>query len=128
MASKKILVIDDEPEMLNLVRFTLERAGYEVSTCDNGRQAWDTIVKTGPDLLILDVMLPGIDGYSLQIKISQDENTKHIPIIVLTALEPSKTLFQKFSQVAGFMTKPFKTEALVETVQKAIGKAQSAQA
>lgn len=120
--SKKILVIDDEPEMLNLVRFTLERAGYEVSTCDNGRQAWDTIIKTSPDLLILDVMLPGIDGYSLQIKISQDESTKNIPIIVLTALEPSKTLFQKFSQVAGFMTKPFKTEALLETVQKAIGK------
>ena len=122
MAAKKVLVIDDEPEMLNLVRFTLERAGYEVETCDNGRQAWDMIVKTGPDLLILDVMLPGIDGYSLQIKISQDEHTKNIPIIVLTALEPSKTLFQKFSQVAGFMTKPFKTEALVETVQKAIGK------
>jgi CheY-like chemotaxis protein len=120
--AKKVLVIDDEPEMLNLVRFTLERAGYEVATCDNGRQAWDTIVKTSPDLLILDVMLPGIDGYSLQIKISQDEGTKNIPIIVLTALEPSKTLFQKFSQVAGFMTKPFKTEALLESVQKAIGK------
>ena len=121
--AKRILIIDDEPEMLNLVRFTLERAGYEVSTCDNGRQAWDTIIKTNPDLLILDVMLPGIDGYSLQIKISQDDLTKGIPIIVLTALEPSKTLFQKFSQVAGFMTKPFKTEALLDNVQKAIGKA-----
>ena len=120
--AKKVLVIDDEPEMLNLVRFTLERAGYEVSTCDNGRQAWDAIGKTGPDLLILDVMLPGIDGYSLQIKISQDNATKNIPIIVLTALEPSKTLFQKFTQVAGFMTKPFKTDALLETVQKTIGK------
>ena len=126
--AKRILVIDDEPEMLNLVRFTLERAGYEVSTCDNGRQAWDMIVKTSPDLLILDVMLPGIDGYSLQIKISQDESTKGIPIIVLTALEPSKTLFQKFSQVAGFMTKPFKTEALLDNVQKAIGKSSNGKA
>ena len=124
--SKKVLVIDDEPEMLNLVRYTLERAGYEVSTCDNGRQAWDMLLKTKPDLLVLDVMLPGIDGYSLQIKISQDEQTKGIPIIVLTALEPSKTLFQKFSQVAGFMTKPFKTDALLETVEKAIGKATTA--
>ncbi|MCX5790298.1 MAG: response regulator [Elusimicrobia bacterium] len=126
--AKKVLIIDDEPEMLNLVRFTLERAGYEVSTCDNGRQAWDTIVKTSPDLLILDVMLPGIDGYSLQIKISQDDLTKGIPVIVLTALEPSKTLFQKFSQVAGFMTKPFKTEALLDNVQKAIGKAANGKA
>ena len=120
--AKKVLVIDDEPEMLNLVRYTLERAGYEVSTCDNGRQAWDVIIKTNPDLLILDVMLPGIDGYSLQIKISQDNATKNIPIIVLTALEPSKTLFQKFTQVAGFMTKPFKTDALLDTVQKTLGK------
>lgn len=120
---KKVLVIDDEPEMLNLVRYTLERAGYEISTCDNGRQAWDALMKTKPDLIILDVMLPGIDGYSLQIKISQDDATKHIPIIVLTALEPSKTLFQKFSQVAGFMTKPFKTDALLDSVEKAIGKA-----
>ena len=126
--SKKVLVIDDEPEMLNLVRFTLERAGYEVATCDNGRQAWDAIVKARPDLLILDVMLPGIDGYSLQIKISQDETTRHIPIIVLTALEPSKTLFQKFSQVHDFMTKPFKTEALLDSVQKALAKAANGRA
>ncbi|MBI4386485.1 MAG: response regulator [Elusimicrobia bacterium] len=120
--AKKVLVIDDEPEMLNLIRYTLEKAGYEISTCDNGRQAWDLIVKTNPDLLILDVMLPGIDGYSLQIKISQNEATRNIPIIVLTALEPSKTLFQKFAQVRGFMTKPFKTDALVEAVEKAIGR------
>jgi DNA-binding response OmpR family regulator len=122
---KKVLVIDDEPEMLSLVKFTLERGGFEVSTCDNGRQAWDAINKIKPDLLILDVMLPGIDGYSLQIKISQDGALKSMPIIVLTALEPSKTLFQKFPQVAGFMTKPFKTDELLETAQKALDKAAS---
>jgi DNA-binding response OmpR family regulator len=124
--AKKVLVIDDEPEMLNLVKFTLERGGFEVSTCDNGRSAWDAINASKPDLLVLDVMLPGIDGYSLQIKISQDEATKDMPIIVLTALEPSKTLFQKFPQVVGFMTKPFKTEELLEAVQSALSKSPSA--
>ncbi len=123
MAKKRVLVIDDEPEMLNLVKFTLEHAGYEVSTCDNGRHAWDSIIKAKPDLLVLDVMLPGIDGYSLQLKIAQEGSMKAMPIIVLTALEPSKTLFQKFSQVAGFMTKPFKAEALLEKVENVIGKA-----
>jgi DNA-binding response OmpR family regulator len=118
--AKKVLVIDDEPEMLNLVKFTLEHGGFEVATCDNGRQAWDAITKVKPDLLILDVMLPGIDGYSLQLKISKDEATKKMPIIVLTALEPSKTLFQKFSQVVGFMTKPFKTEELLEAAKGAV--------
>src|SRR5208282_794677 len=118
---KKVLVIDDEVDMLNVVEFALKKAGYEVVTCDNGRNAWDAIAKAKPDLVILDVMLPGIDGYSLELKISQDDTTKNIPIIVMTALEPSKTLFQKFPQVKGFMTKPFKTEVLLQTVTQAIG-------
>ncbi len=119
---KRALVIDDEPEMLNLIKFTLEQGGFEVSTCDNGRQAWDTINKVNPDVLILDVMLPGIDGYSLQLKISQNEATKRMPIIVLTALEPSKTLFQKFPQVVAFMTKPFRSDELLEKAQNAASK------
>lgn len=118
--AKKVLVIDDEPEMLNLVKFTLEKGGFEVSTCDNGRHAWDEILRIRPDLLVLDVMLPGIDGYSLQLKISQDPQTKDMPIVVVTALEPSKTLFQKFPQVVGFMTKPFKTDELLQTVTTAV--------
>ena len=117
--AKKVLVIDDEPAILSVARHTLEEAGFEVHTCDNGRTAWDEIVKVKPDVLVLDVMLPGIDGYSLQLKISQDPSTKDLPIVILTALEPSKTLFQKFRQVAGFMTKPFKTEELLQTVRRA---------
>jgi DNA-binding response OmpR family regulator len=117
--AKKVLVIDDEPEMLGLVKYTLEQAGFEVHTCDNGRSAWDEIAKVRPDVLVLDVMLPGIDGYSLQLKLSQEPTTKDLPIVVLTALEPSRTLFQKFPQVAGFMTKPFKSEELLKTVQSA---------
>ncbi len=120
--SKKVLCVDDEPEMLSLVKYTLEKAGYEVFTCDNGRHAWDEIMRVRPDLLVLDVMLPGIDGYSLQLKISQDPATKDMPIIILTALEPSKTLFQKFPQVVGFMTKPFKTEDLLQTAQSAFNR------
>lgn len=121
--AKKVLVIDDEPEMLSLIRFTLEQGGYEVVTCDNGRHAWNAILQNKPAMLVLDVMLPGIDGYSLQIKISQDEQTKSIPIVVLTALEPSKTLFKKFPQVVGFMTKPFNTDELLAKVVATIGKA-----
>ena len=109
-------------EMLDLVKYTLEKGGFEVTTCDNGRHAWDEIVRVKPDLLVLDVMLPGIDGYSLQLKIAAETSTKDLPIIVLTALEPSKTLFQKFPQVVGFMTKPFKTEDLLQTALAAVAR------
>src|SRR5581483_10711690 len=120
--AKKVLVIDDEADMLNVVKHCLQKVGYEVLTCDNGRNAWDAILQNRPDLLLLDVMLPGMDGYSLQIKIAENDFTKDIPIVVFTALEPSKTLFQKFPQVKGFMTKPFKTEVLLQTVENTIGK------
>ena len=123
--AKKILVIDDEPEILSLVKYTLEQGGFEVHTCDNGRTAWDEIAQVKPDVLILDVMLPGIDGYSLQMKMSQEPATKSLPIVILTALEPSKTLFQKFPQVVGFMTKPFKTEELLQSALAAVSKATS---
>jgi CheY-like chemotaxis protein len=121
--AKKVLVIDDEKERLDLVRLTLEQAGYDVSSCDNGRQAWASIVENRPALLVLDLMLPGIDGYSLQIKISQDPQTKDIPILVLTALEPSNALFQKLPQAIGFMTKPFNPNDLLAKVQETIGPA-----
>jgi DNA-binding response OmpR family regulator len=117
--SKKVLVIDDEPEMLSLIKYTLEQGGFEVHTCGDGRQAWDKIAAVKPDVLVLDVMLPGVDGYSLGLKISQDAALKTLPIVVMTALEPSKTLFLKFPQVVGFMTKPFKTEELLTTVKNA---------
>lgn len=126
--AKKVLVIDDEPEMLNLIRFTLQQGGYDIVTCDTGRHAWNAIMDNKPDLLLLDVMLPGIDGYSLQIKISQDDATKHIPIIVLTALEPSRTLFKKFEQVKGFMTKPFKTDDLLAKVAEVLGESTESKA
>jgi len=122
---KKVLVIDDEPEMLELIKYTLEKGGFEVTTCDNGRHAWDEISRIKPDLLVLDVMLPGIDGYSLQLKIAGESSTRDLPIIVLTALEPSRTLFQKFPQVVGFMTKPFKTEELLAAAQAAVARSES---
>ncbi len=117
--AKKVLVIDDETETLSLVKSALEHGGFEVHTCDNGRQAWDEIAKIKPDVLVLDVMLPGIDGYALQTKIAAEPTTKDLPVVVLTALEPAKTIFQKFPQVVGFMTKPFQPEELLKTVQDA---------
>ena len=125
MTKKKILVVDDEPEMLELIRFTMEQNGYEVATCESGGLAWEAIVDNKPDLLILDLMLPGLDGYSLQEKISKNEATQKLPIIILTALETMEPMFKKFPQVRRYMTKPFKDNELSKTVQEAIGKGSS---
>ena len=116
---KKVLIIDDEPEMLKMLAYALEKAGFKSATCDNGKRAWDDILLEKPDLIILDVMLPGIDGYSLQQKISETTETREIPVIVITSLEPSKALFQKFPQVVSFLTKPCDMNELVSQAQKA---------
>ena len=125
MTKKKILVVDDEPEMLELIRFTMEQNGYDVVTCESGTLAWEAIIDNKPDLVILDLMLPGLDGYSLQEKISKNEATQKLPIIILTALETMEPMFKRFPQVWRYMTKPFKPDDLFKTVQEAIEKGSS---
>ncbi|MBI4656814.1 MAG: response regulator [Elusimicrobia bacterium] len=117
-----IMVVDDDPEVSGLIQCTLEAAGHQITVVENGREVIDTLNKVKPELLILDVMLPGIDGYSLASQIAESAQTQSMPIIVLSALEPSRTMFQKFSQVTAFMTKPFNTDDLIETVKTALTK------
>jgi DNA-binding response OmpR family regulator len=118
----KILVVDDDPEISSLVQYTLESLGHEVKVCDNGREVLDMLRTYKPELLVLDVMLPGIDGYSLATQISEDADLGKLPIIVLSALEPSRTMFQRFSQVVAFLTKPFNTDDLMEAVKNGLAK------
>ena len=113
-------MVDDDPEISSLVQYALESAGHQVQICDNGREVMDALRAYKPDMLLLDVMLPGIDGYSLANQITEDPATKDIPIIVLSALEPSRSMFQKFQQVSAFLTKPFNTDDLLEAVKTAL--------
>jgi DNA-binding response OmpR family regulator len=118
----KVLLVDDDSEILSLVQYALEDMGHQVQVCDNGREVLETMRTYKPELLILDVMLPGIDGYSLANQMSENPATKDTPIIVLSALEPSRTMFQKFPQVSSFLTKPFNTDDLMEAVKTALTK------
>ena len=118
----KIFIVDDDSEISSLVKGELEAAGHEVQVCDNGREVMNLLHSYKPDLLLLDVMLPGIDGYSLASQITEDADTKAMPIIVLSALEPSRAMFQKFSQVTAYLTKPFNTEDLMSAVENALAK------
>lgn len=118
--AKTVLVIEDEPTILSFVKETLELEGYTVATWDNGRGAWNEINRVKPSLLILDLMLPGFDGYSLQLKLSQDPATKDMPVIVMTAEAAAKPLFEKFPQVAAFLKKPFKADELLAAARRAV--------
>jgi DNA-binding response OmpR family regulator len=120
--ANKILVVDDDSEISSLVQYTLESMGHQVRICDNGREVLDILHEYKPDLLLLDVMLPGIDGYSLAGQITEDATAKTIPIIILSALEPARNMFQRFSQVVVFLTKPFNTEDLMEAVKSALAR------
>ena len=116
----KILIVDDDPEISSLVQYALESVGHETKICENGRDVIDTLHDYKPALLILDVMLPGIDGFSLATEITEDEQLSSMPIIVLSALEPSRTMFQRFTQVSAFLSKPFNTDDLLDTVKTAL--------
>lgn len=118
----KIMIVDDDPEICNLLQYTLESMGHNIRVCDNGREVIETLKEFKPDLMILDVMLPGIDGYSIATTISQEEGLSQIPIIVISALEPSRSLFIKFNQVVAFLTKPFNTDDLFEAIKNGLEK------
>src|SRR5471030_335123 len=80
-----ILSVDDEPDVTNLVRFHLVKSGYEVMTAASGREALEIIQATPPDLIILDLMLPDIDGFGICEILRREPETARIPVVMLTA-------------------------------------------
>lgn len=83
--SKKILVVDDEPDVLRVLTFRLKRIGYDVISATDGKEALVLAMEEIPDVILLDLVLPEIDGYEVCRRIRADEKVKHIPIIFLTA-------------------------------------------
>ena len=116
----KILIADDEPTVLQFCMFALERERHTVITAETGPDTYVKLKDEKPDLLILDVMLPGMDGYTLQLQMSEDESLFRIPVVVISALKPALSLFSKFAQVSSFLAKPFEPDELIKAVDKAL--------
>ncbi|MDD2806622.1 MAG: response regulator [Elusimicrobiales bacterium] len=117
---EKILVVDDDLEIQLALKGPLEAAGYVVDLCDNGKAVAEAVKNFKPDLLLLDVMLPGVDGLTLAMRLAEDDATCRLPILVVSGLDTSEALFSTLPQVKGFITKPFDTQALVEKVRLAL--------
>lgn len=119
---KKILLVDDEPDLAQLVSLRLKAAGYEVQVAYDGQQAIDQVKKSRPDLVILDLMLPKIDGYKVCRLLKFDERTRTLPILIFTARAQVEdvTLATECGADA-YLTKPFDAEALLSKLAELLG-------
>lgn len=118
---KRILIVEDEISIVELLSIVLIKAGYEVHICQSGRDAIARTKEVRPHLVLLDVMLPGLDGRAIVSIMEQDEELNNIPVIVTSALDESEHMFHKFPQVKAFCAKPFVLNELVIKVKEALG-------
>lgn len=116
----KILVADDDLDLLQVLRDILQKGGHKVTTAPNGTVVLDILKKETPDLLLLDVMMPELDGYSLQKELSRDDKLSTLPVIVITALKSTDPLFRQFKQVSAILNKPFEAKKLLDTIDKVL--------
>ena len=116
MNPKRILIIDDEPDLVDLLKLRLERAGYEVRAAYDGKSGLALAVTLKPDLILLDVILPEMSGYSAILELKSLAETKPIPIIVMTAMGETQSIFSA-EGVAGFVTKPFVEADLLSQIE-----------
>jgi two-component system phosphate regulon response regulator PhoB len=118
MEKEHILVVDDEEDILELVQFNLEREGYRVSTSDSGETAIQNAVDKQPDLIVLDLMLPGLDGLEVTKFLKGDQKTRDIPIVMLTAKgEESDVVIGLELGADDYVTKPFSPKILIARIK-----------
>lgn len=117
--SKKILVVDDEPQIARIMKITLEQGGYEVVVASDGAQGLKLAKETGPDLILLDLMLPNIDGYKVCRLLKFDQKYRHIPIVLISAMGEAQD--KELGEQVGadlFVAKPFRTDELLGHVER----------
>ena len=116
---KKILAVDDEKHIVRLVQVNLERQGYEVITAYDGKEALQKVEEERPDLVVLDVMMPYMDGFEVLQNLRRNPSTRDIPVIMLTAKAQDQDVFRGWqSGVDCYLTKPFNPMELVSFVKR----------
>jgi len=122
---KCILCIEDETEMIDLIRLILGRRGFEVKGATGGVEGLKMIRQEKPDLVLLDLMMPDMDGWEVYQQMKADLNTKDIPVIVVTAKAQSidKVLGLHIAKVDDYIAKPFSPQDLLNSVEKVLQKA-----
>jgi len=121
---KRILCIEDESEMIDLIRLILGRRGFDVIGATGGVEGLELIRQEKPDLILLDLMMPDMDGWEVYQQMKADEVTREIPVIVVTAKAQSidKVLGLHIAKVDDYIAKPFSPQELLNSVEKVLGR------
>ena len=119
MAKKKILVVDDEQDMAMALKVRLKANGFNVVFASDSIQAFTIANKENPDLIILDIMIPGGGGFVVAERLKQSAATHHIPIIFLTGIQGGQERAYKLG-ASGYLMKPYQPEELMETIDNAL--------
>ncbi|MBO6782577.1 MAG: response regulator [Alphaproteobacteria bacterium] len=115
--NKRVLLVEDEPNIVESLRFLLERAGFDISVETEGPAALESVLQSPPDVLVLDVMLPELDGFEVLRQLRANPNTRALPVLMLTAKgqkENRETAFEAGADA--FITKPFSNTDIVDAV------------
>ena len=117
--ARRVLVVEDNPATRMLVQQTLELEGYDVVCVPDGIRALNEIQARRPDVVVLDVMMPGVDGFSVLEQIRREDRTKELPVLMLTALDDNDSTWKGWSSGCHYyLTKPFEIEDLVGAVNR----------
>jgi DNA-binding response OmpR family regulator len=121
---KRLAYIEDEAEMIDLVRLILGRSGYTVMGANGGREGIELIRNELPDLVLLDLMMPDMDGWEVYHQIKSEDLTRDIPVIVITAkaLNIDKVLGLSIAKVEDYIAKPFSPQELLERVDQVLSR------
>jgi two-component system, OmpR family, response regulator VicR len=120
--TKQIVCIEDEPEMIELVRLILNRQGFTVHGALGGQEGLEKVASIKPDLILLDLMMPEMDGWQVFQTLRVNPETSDIPVIIVTAKAQSidKVLGLHIAKVDDYITKPFGPQELVQSVQRVL--------
>ncbi|MCX8115823.1 MAG: response regulator [Burkholderiaceae bacterium] len=116
---RRVLIADDEPNILTALEFLLKRAGYDVRTATNGEEALALVESYAPDLVLIDIMMPGKSGYEVCQRIRERSDWRHIKIVMVTAKGREAEISKGLSLGADlYVTKPFSTQELIAAVDR----------
>lgn len=118
----KVVCVEDSPEIIELVKLILKKEGFDVTGANGGRAGLSTIEQVSPDLVLLDLMMPDMDGWEVYQSMKASDAMKHIPVIIITSKAQSidKVLGLHIAKVDDYITKPFSPGELISSVRKVL--------